>query len=88
MPQDATCPKCTHAFPVTEARHAFTVACPKCEAELTAEFKKPAAPPEAGQAPYELLVKPRALPGTVVPPPVPKKKKDDDDEDEDREGLL
>ena len=82
MPQDATCPKCTHAFPVTEARHAFTVACPKCEAELTAEFKKPATPPEAGQAPYELLVKPGALPGTVVPPPVPKKKKDDDDEDE------
>jgi hypothetical protein len=82
MPQDATCPKCTHAFPVTEARHAFTVACPKCEAELTAEFKKPTTPPEAGQAPYDLLVKPGALPGTVVPPPVPKKKKDEDDEDE------
>jgi hypothetical protein len=80
MPQDVNCPKCTHSFPVTEARHAFTVACPRCEAELTAEFKKPATPPEAGQPPYDLLVKSGALPGTVAPPPVPRKKKEEDDE--------
>ena len=49
-------------FPVTEARHAFTVACPRCDAELTVEFKKPANPPEAGQPPYDLLVKPGRCP--------------------------
>ena len=41
MPQDAKCPKCDHTFPVTEARQAFTVACPRCETEMTVEFKKP-----------------------------------------------
>ncbi len=86
MPQDATCPQCTHLFPVTEARNAFTVACPKCDAELTAEFKKPVAPPEAGQPPYDLVVKPGALAGNPVPPPVPRKKKDDDDEPQDDGG--
>ncbi|MBN9118827.1 MAG: hypothetical protein J0I06_06655 [Planctomycetes bacterium] len=86
MPLDATCPKCSHPFPVTEARHAFTVACPRCEAELTAEFKKPATPPEAGQAPYELLVRPGALPGTTAPPPPPRKKKDEDEDEPKRKG--
>jgi hypothetical protein len=82
MPQDAACPKCAHSFPVTEARHPFTVACPRCEAELTAEFKKPATAPEAGEPPYDLLVKSGALPGSAAPTPAPKRKKDDDDEDE------
>ena len=86
MPQDVKCPKCTHAFPVTEARHAFTVACPRCEAELTAEFKKPAVPPEAGQPHYELLVKAGALPGNTAPPPVPRKKKDEDEDEAKRKG--
>jgi hypothetical protein len=79
MPQDANCPKCKHVFPVTEARHPFTVACPRCEGDLTVEFKKPATPPEPGEPHYELLVKPGALPGTSGPPPVPKRKSDDDD---------
>jgi hypothetical protein len=86
MPQDVTCPRCSHSFPVTEARHAFTVACPRCEAPLTAEFKKPAVPPEAGQPHYELLVKPGALPGNTAPPPVPRKKKTDDDDEPTRRG--
>ncbi len=80
MPQDASCPKCKTSFPVTEARNAFTVACPKCDAEMTVEFKKPASPPEAGQPHYDLLVKPGALATVAVPPP--KKKKNEDDEDE------
>src|SRR5688572_21554476 len=86
MPQDATCPKCQHAFPVTEARHAYTVVCPRCETDITVEFKKPAAPPEAGQPPYDLLVKPGALPGTTAPPPPPRRKKDDDDDEPKRRG--
>src|SRR5262245_48197243 len=86
MPQDATCPKCSHSFPVTEARHAFTVVCPRCEGLFTAEFKKPNVPPEAGQPPYELLVKPGALPGNTTPPPVPRKKKDDDEDETKRKG--
>jgi hypothetical protein len=80
MPQDANCPKCKHMFPVTEARQAFTVPCPKCEADLTIEFKKPATPPEAGQPPYDLLVKPGALPGHNKPITQPKRKSDEDDE--------
>lgn len=82
MPQDATCPKCSHTFPVTEARGAYTVACPRCEAELTAEFTKPATPPEAGEPPYDLKVKAGALPGAATAPPPPRRKKNDDDEDE------
>src|SRR5215471_4864430 len=80
MPQDATCPSCKHMFPVTEARQAFTVACPKCETDLTVEFKKPATPPEAGQPPYDLLVKSGALPGTTASAPSKRKKADDDEE--------
>jgi hypothetical protein len=86
MPQDANCPKCKHIFPVTEARQAFTVPCPSCETDLTIEFKKPANPPEAGQAPYELLVKPGALPGHNKPIPQPKRKPDDDDDEPKRKG--
>lgn len=86
MPLDATCPRCSHSFPVTEARHPVTVACPRCEAELTAEFKRPAAPPDAGQPHYELHVAPGALPGTVAPPPVPRRKKEDDEDEPTRKG--
>src|SRR6185503_4156150 len=88
MPQDATCPKCQHPFPVTEARHAYTVACPRCEADITVEFKKPAAPPEAGQPPYDLLVKPGALPGTTTAAPPTRRKKDEDDEPTRRGGSV
>ena len=85
MPQDATCPKCRHTFPVTEARQAFTVACPRCDSDMTVEFKKPAAPPEAGQPPYDLLVRAGALPGAPAPPPAaPRKKPSDDEDDEPR----
>jgi hypothetical protein len=80
MPQDATCPQCHTSFPVTEARHAFTVACPRCDAEMTAEFRKPTAPPEAGQPHYELLVRPGALAGAAAPP-VAKRRKDVDEDD-------
>src|SRR6188508_2252483 len=80
MPQDATCTACKHVFPVTEARGAFTVPCPKCEADLTIEFKKPATPPDAGQPPYELLVKSGALPNSA--PATTKRKRPDDDDDE------
>lgn len=86
MPQDATCPTCTHPFPVTEARQAFTVACPKCDTDMTVEFRKPAAAPEAGQPPYDLLVRKGALPGAVAPPAAPKKKPSDDDDEPTRKG--
>lgn len=86
MPQDATCPKCSHSFPITEARGAYTVACPRCEAELTAEFTKPATPPEAGEPPYDLKVKAGALPGAAAPPPVPRRKKNEDDDEPKRSG--
>lgn len=81
MPQDANCPKCKHIFPVTESRQAFTVACPKCDIDLTIEFKKPATPPEAGQPPYDLLVKTGTLPG-MTPTADKKRVKDDDEDDE------
>jgi len=86
MPQDVKCSKCSHTFPVTEARQAFTVVCPRCEAELTVEFKKPATVPEAGQPPYELHVTPGALPGTTVATSAKKRKSDDDDEEPIRKG--
>jgi hypothetical protein len=86
MPQDAKCPSCSHGFPVTEARHPFTVTCPRCEAMLTVEFKKPAAAPEAGQPPYELAVKPGAAPDATAAAPRPKKRKEDDDEEEKQRG--
>lgn len=88
MPQDAKCPKCSHSFPVTEARQAFTVVCPRCEAEVTVEFKKPATTPEAGQPPYELHVKSGALPGTTLTPSTKKRKTDDDDEEVRRGGSA
>lgn len=88
MPQDAKCPKCGHGFPVTEARHPFTVACPRCEAALTVEFKKPAVPPEAGEPPYEVAVKPGAAADATAAAPKPKnkKRKSDDEEREQRGG--
>jgi hypothetical protein len=80
MPLDANCPQCQHTFPVTEARHPFTVSCPKCDGDLTVEFRKPSVQPEPGEPHYELLVKPGALPGTGGPPPAPKRKSDDDED--------
>ena len=82
MLQDAICPSCSHSFPVTEARNAFTVLCPRCEIELTAEFKKPAAPPEAGQPPFDLVVNKGGLPTPVAPGPKKKERRDDDEDDE------
>ncbi|QJW95940.1 hypothetical protein [Frigoriglobus tundricola] len=79
MPQDAKCPKCAHLFPVTEARQAFTVACPRCDADMTVEFKKPAAPPDAGQAPYDVVVKPGALPDGTASLKAARRRSDDDD---------
>lgn len=86
MPQDAKCPSCGHGFPVTEARHPFTVTCPRCEAMLTVEFKKPATVPEAGQPPYELAVKPGAAADATAAAPKPKKRKEDDEEEKQRGG--
>lgn len=88
MPQDAKCPKCGHGFPVTEARHPFTVACPRCEAALAVEFKKPAVPPEAGEPPYEVAVKPGAAADATAAATRPKnkKRKSDDEEREQRGG--
>jgi NPCBM/NEW2 domain len=80
MPLDANCPQCQHTFPVTEARHPFTVSCPQCDGDLTVEFRKPSVQPEPGDPHYELLVKPGALPGTGGPPPAPKRKSDDDED--------
>lgn len=68
MPQDATCPACQVPVPVVEARAAFTVACPRCDAEMTVEFKKPAVPPAPGQPPYDLLVRPGAVAGPAPAP--------------------
>ncbi len=87
MPQDAACPKCKSSFPVTEARNAFTVSCPKCDTEMTVEFKKPAVAPEAGQPPYDLLVKSGALSAAAAPPP-PKKKNDEDDDPKRKGGSV
>jgi hypothetical protein len=39
MPLDVTCPRCQRVFPVTEARTAVALECPRCDAELTAEFR-------------------------------------------------
>ncbi|VTU00610.1 hypothetical protein : Uncharacterized protein OS=Planctomyces maris DSM 8797 GN=PM8797T_30127 PE=4 SV=1 [Gemmataceae bacterium] len=39
MPLDVTCPRCQRVFPVTEARAAVALECPRCDAELTAEFR-------------------------------------------------
>jgi hypothetical protein len=86
MPQDAKCPPCGHRFPVTEARHPFTVACPRCEAVLTVEFKKPATVPEAGQPPYDLLVKPGAAADATAAAPKVRKRKGGDDEERQRGG--
>src|SRR4051812_15130768 len=86
MPQDAACPSCKHIFPVTEARQPFTVPCPQCETDLTVEFKKPAAPPEAGQPPFDLLVKKGALPESATTPAPEKKRKNDDDDEPKRKG--
>ena len=86
MPQDATCPGCKHIFPVTEARQPFTVPCPKCDTELTVEFKKPATTPEAGQPPFDLLVKPGSLPESATQIAPEKKRKGDDDDDPKRKG--
>ncbi len=88
MPQDATCPNCAHPFPVTEARHAFTVACPRCDAEMTVEFRKPAAPPEAGRPHADLLVKPGALPTAPTAPPRRSREIDDADEPRRKGGSL
>lgn len=82
MPQDATCPQCKRSFPVIESRTAFTVTCPACDAEMTVEFKKPAAPHEAGKPHYELLVTPGALADQAAPPPKPKRARDEDDDNE------
>jgi hypothetical protein len=71
---------------VTEARHPFTVTCPRCEAMLTVEFKKPATVPEAGQPPYELAVKPGAAADATAAAPKPKKRKEDDEEEKQRGG--
>ena len=38
MLSNVTCPKCQCVFPVTEARQPIGIECPKCDAELTAEF--------------------------------------------------
>jgi hypothetical protein len=78
MPQDLTCPKCGHAFPVTETRQPFGVQCPACDVEITAEFRK-IAKPEPGQPPYDLLAKL----GKHTAPEIPKEKalKLDDDEE-------
>ncbi|MDY3553562.1 hypothetical protein R5W24_002665 [Gemmata sp. JC717] len=79
MPQDVTCPACQATFPVTESRTAFTVACPHCDAEMTVEFRKPAAPPEPGQPRHALHVTPGALPAPELPRP--RTKRDIDGED-------
>jgi hypothetical protein len=80
MPQDATCPTCAHAFPVTEARHAFAVACPKCDAHMTVEFRKPAVAPEPGQPHYDLFVQAGAPAGAdpLGAPPAKRRRADDD----------
>ncbi len=82
MPQDAACPKCEFSFPVTEARHAYTVACPQCDSQMTVEFQKPSAPPPPGEPPYELLVRAGALP--VSNAVAEKRRKHDDDDDREK----
>ena len=82
MPLDLTCPKCTHLFPVTEARHPVWVQCSRCEADLTAEFKKVQAP-LPGQPAYELLVTPGKPAGAAAPAAAGAKPlRLDDDEEE------
>jgi len=85
MPLDASCPRCRHVFPITEARSVIGVSCPGCETELTAEFRKRSMP-EPGQHPYELFVSTGRPAG--APPPVGGRKHrlPDDDENEMRGG--
>jgi hypothetical protein len=55
MPMDLSCPKCGFVFPVADAAHPVGVECLRCEAQLTAEFRK-LPMPAPGQPPYELVV--------------------------------
>jgi len=66
MPLDLNCPKCQHAFPVLESRQPVGVECPHCDTELTAEFRKRAAP-MPGESPFELLVT-EGRPADAPPP--------------------
>ncbi|HEV3386783.1 MAG TPA: hypothetical protein VG097_18345 [Gemmata sp.] len=87
MPQDATCPKCNHVFPVTQDRQPVGVDCPRCDTELTVEFSKRPAPVEPGDPPYVVAVK-KGRPAASTappPPPTPKKQKRLDDEEEEEE---
>lgn len=79
MPQDATCPACAHPFPVTEARQAFAVACPKCDSAMTVEFRKPAAAPEPGQPHYDLFVSAGAPAAPDAAAPAPKRAREHDE---------
>lgn len=88
MPQDATCPSCSNVFPVTEARGAFTVPCPRCETDLTVEFRKLTVPHEAGQPHYDLSVKPGKLDAPPAAPAPTKRKRDDDDDDDDADAKA
>jgi hypothetical protein len=89
MPQDATCPKCKHVFPVTQARHPVEVACPGCETDLTVEYRKRPSPVDPGIPPYELLVKAGKLVATAGADaaPAPKKKLHEDDDEKGTQGT-
>jgi hypothetical protein len=85
MPQDATCPKCSHEFPVTQARHPVGVDCPGCATELTVEYSKKTSPVEPGDSPYDVVVKKGKPAVSAATPPLPPPKKlrhEDDDEEE------
>jgi hypothetical protein len=85
MPQDLTCPKCKHAFPVTETRQPFGVQCPACDVDITAEFRK-IAKPEPGQPPYELLAKLGKYTAAEIPKQKALKLDDDEDGEKKRKG--
>ncbi len=85
MPQDLTCPKCAHVFPVTETREPFGIQCPGCDVELTAEFKKLASP-APGQPLYELVVKVGKCPGAGRGTEAKAMRLDDEEEEKQRRG--
>lgn len=61
--------------------------CPKCDAHMTVEFRKPAVAPEPGQPPYDLFVQAGAPTDAALGTPA-KKRRDDDAKPKSRSGAV
>lgn len=67
---------------------AFAVMCPKCDAHMTVEFRKPAVAPEPGQPPYDLFVQAGAPADAALGTPVAKRQRDDDAKPKSRSNAI